>query len=209
MIVVLLEIQVAELVTLFPLCIAVKVTVVPIPPFLDKLIELPALDITVSVDDGPTLDDCPTVTVVDPLTAPDVAVMVTPLLVFARALIRPLLLTLTWLGTELAQVTGPPTFPVVPSLKFPVAIICKVLPICRVGLAGVTARLLRVGFTKKPWQPPRAKISTSVIGNSEFHLELEIIAEPSKSPFCTLRGKTAPPCTGEIGSRQCRFLQNC
>jgi hypothetical protein len=182
MIAVLLEIQVAELVTLFPLCIAVKVTVAPIPPFLDKLIELPALEVTVSADDPPPVDDCPTVTVVDPLTAPDIAVMVTPLVVFARALIRPPLLTLTWLGTELVQET-PLTFPVVPSLKFPVAIICKVLPICRLGLEGVTLRLLRDGFTKKPWQPPpRAKIRTTVITNSEFRLELEIIAEPRKIP---------------------------
>jgi hypothetical protein len=176
-IVVLVEIQVAELVTLFPLWVAVKVTLAPIPPLFDKLIELPALDVTVSVEEPPVLDDCPTVTVVDPLTPPDVAVMVTPLLVFARPLIRPPLLTLTWLGAELVQVT-PLTLPVVPSLKFPVAISCRVPPICRLGLAGVTVRLLRVGFTKKPWQPPRGKISTTVISNSVCRLGLEIIANP-------------------------------
>ena len=177
MIAVLLEIQVAELVTLFPLWVAVKVTLAPIPPLLDKLIELPALDVTVSVEEPPVLDDCPTVTVVDPLTPPDVAVMVTPLLVFARPLIRPPLLTLTWLGTELVQVT-PLTFPVVPSLKFPVAIICKLLPICRLGVGGVTVRLLRVGLTKKPWQPARVKISMTVMSNSVCRPGLEIIANP-------------------------------
>jgi hypothetical protein len=177
MIAVLLEIQVAELVTLFPLCIAVKVTLAPIPPSFDKLIELPALDVTISVEEPPVVEDCPTVTVVDPLTPVDAAVMVTPLLVFARPLIKPLLVTLTWLGTELVQVT-PLTFPVVPSLKFPVAIICKVLPICRLGLAGVTVRLLRVGVTKKPWQPTRPKISMTVIGNSVCRPDLEIIAKP-------------------------------
>jgi hypothetical protein len=177
MIAVLLEIQVAELVTLFPLWVAVKVTLAPIPPLLDKLIELPALDVTVSVEEPPVVDDCPTVTVVDPLTPPDVAVMVTPLLVFARPLIRPPLLTLTWLGTELVQVT-PLTFPVVPSLKFAVAIICKLLPICRLGLGGVTVRLLRVGFTKKPWQPARVKISMTAISNSVCRLGLEIMANP-------------------------------
>lgn len=174
---VLLEIQVAELVTLFPAWIAVKVTLAPIPPLLDKLIELPELAVTISVEEPLVVDDCPTVTVVDPLAPADVAVMVTPLLVFARPLIRPPLLTLTWLGTELVQVT-PLAFPVVPSLKFPVAIICKVLPICRLGLAGVTVRLLRVGLTKKPWQPTRAKISMTVISNSECRQGLEIIANP-------------------------------
>jgi hypothetical protein len=174
---VLLEIQVAELVTLFPLWVAVKVTLAPTPPLLDKLIELPALDVTVSVEVPPVVDDCPTVTVVDPLTPPDVAVMVTPLLVFARPLIRPPLLTLTWLGTELVQLT-PLTFPVVPSLKFPVAIICKLLPICRLGVGGVTVRLLRVGLTKKPWQPDRVKISMTVMSNSVCRPGLEIIANP-------------------------------
>jgi hypothetical protein len=174
---VLLEIQVAELVTLFPLWVAVKVTLAPTPPLLDKLIELPALDVTVSVEEPPVVDDCPTVTVVDPLTPPDVAVMVTPLLVFARPLIRPPLVTLTWLGTELVQLT-PLTFPVVPSLKFPVAIICKLLPICRLGVGGVTVRLLRVGLTKKPWQPDRVKISMTVMSNSVCRPGLEIIANP-------------------------------
>jgi len=49
MIVVLLQIQVAELVTLFPLCIAVKVTLAPIPPLFDKLIELLA---TIQAEEG-------------------------------------------------------------------------------------------------------------------------------------------------------------
>jgi hypothetical protein len=173
----LLEVHVAELVTLVPACVAVKVTVVPAPPFAVRLIVFPALDVTAMVD------DCPTVTVVDPLTPPEVAVMVTPLVVFARALIRPLLLTLTWLGTELVQVT-PLTFPVVPSLKFAVAIICKVLPICRLGVAGVTVRLVRVGFTKKPRQPAKADIKTTVqtVNSSVFRLELEIIAKPREVP---------------------------
>lgn len=67
----------------------------------------------------------PTVTVADPVAVPDVAVMVTPLVVFASPLISPVLLTLTWLADELLQLTLL-TLPVVPSLKFPVAVSCWV-----------------------------------------------------------------------------------
>lgn len=42
-----------------------------------------------------TVDDAPTVTVVVPLAVPDVAVMVTPDVVFAMPLIKPVLLTVT------------------------------------------------------------------------------------------------------------------
>jgi hypothetical protein len=69
-------------------------------------------------------------------------------------------------------------------LKFPVAANCWVWPTCRFGLAGVTVRLLSVGFTKKPRQPESAEISTMVaaVKNSVFRLELEIIAEPRELP---------------------------
>jgi hypothetical protein len=55
------------------------------------LIVLPEFEVTVSDEDAPT------VTVVDPLAVPDVAVIATPPLVpvFARPLINPVLLTLT------------------------------------------------------------------------------------------------------------------
>jgi hypothetical protein len=89
MMLVLLELQVAELVTLFPLCVAVKLTVEPVPPFVVKLIVFPELEVTVTVELAPT------VTVVDPLTVPEVAVIVTGLVVSARALTKPVLLTLT------------------------------------------------------------------------------------------------------------------
>ncbi|HVO63359.1 MAG TPA: hypothetical protein VMT53_20700 [Terriglobales bacterium] len=115
---VLLELQVAEPVTSVPFWVAVKLTDVPL---LVMLIVVPESEVTVIADD----EDCPTVTVVDPLAVPEVAVMVTPLLVFAKALTRPLLLTLTWLAFELVQVM-PLTLPVDPSLKFPVALICCV-----------------------------------------------------------------------------------
>jgi hypothetical protein len=89
---VLLEDQVAELVTSVPPWVAVKVM---LPPLTDRLIvwfgEVPEQLVQLTV----TVDDCPTVTVVDPLAVPDVAVMVIPVVVFAMPLINPLLLTVT------------------------------------------------------------------------------------------------------------------
>jgi hypothetical protein len=89
---VLLEDQVAELVTSVPPWVAVKVM---LPPLAVRLIvwfgEVPEQLVQLTV----IADDCPTVTVVDPLAAPDVAVMVIPVVVFAMPLINPLLLTVT------------------------------------------------------------------------------------------------------------------
>jgi hypothetical protein len=82
---------VAELLTLVPPWVAVKVTLDPAPPFALRLIVFPEQLLHVTV----TVDDCPTVTDVDPPTAPDVAVMVTPVVVFAMPVINPLLLTAT------------------------------------------------------------------------------------------------------------------
>lgn len=172
MMLMLLEDQVAELVTLVPPCVAVKVSVEP-APVAAMLIVVPELEVTV------TVADCPTVTVVVPLAAPDVAVMITPDVVFAMPLINPLLLTLTWVASPLLQLTLL-TLPVVPSLKVPVATSCKVWPTCRLGFVGVTVMLLSVGFTKKPRHPASAVINTTVktASNSEFRLELEIITNP-------------------------------
>lgn len=85
---VLLEDQVAELVTSVPPCVAVKVRVEPVPSVV-MLMVVPELEVTV------TFEDCPTVTVVVPLAVAEVAVMMTPLVVLAMPLINPLLLTLT------------------------------------------------------------------------------------------------------------------
>ena len=116
---VLLELQVAELVTFDPFWVAVNVT--GRPPLVVMLMVVPESELTVI-----PLDVAPTVTVADPLAVPDVAVIVTPPLVpvFASAFISPVLLTLTWLSPPL-QVTLL-TLPVVPSLKFPVAANCRV-----------------------------------------------------------------------------------
>ena len=81
----------AELLTLVPPWVAVKVTIDPWPPFVVRLIVFPVQE----SHDTVTFDDCPTVTVADPLAVPDVAVMVTPVVVLAMPLINPLLLTVT------------------------------------------------------------------------------------------------------------------
>jgi len=46
------------------------------------------------------------------------------------------------------------------------------------GVGGVTVRLLRVGLTKKPWQPARVKFSMTEMSNSVCRPGLEIIANP-------------------------------
>ena len=109
----------AELVTSVPFCVAVKFTVVPAPPFEVMLMGFPEFEVMVRVPLAPT------VTVADPLAVPEVAVMVTPDVVFAMPLIKPVLLTVTWLLSLLLQVTLL-TLPVVPSLKFPVTPSCSV-----------------------------------------------------------------------------------
>lgn len=113
----LLELQVAELVTSDPFWVAVKVTDVPL---LAMLIVVPEFEVTVIA-----VEDAPTVTVVEPLAVPDVAVMVTPEVVFAMPLIKPVVLTVTCVLSLLLQLTLL-TLPVVPSLKFPVAANCNV-----------------------------------------------------------------------------------
>lgn len=42
---------------------------------------------------------------------------------------------------------------VLPSLYVPVAIICRVVPACTVGVAGFTVIVVKVGLTKNPLQP--------------------------------------------------------
>ena len=114
---VLLEVQVAELVTSVPFWVAVNVTEVPL---LAMLIVVPEFEVTVIA-----VDVAPTVTVADPLAVPEVAVIVTPVVVFAMALTSPVLLTVTCEASPLLQLTLL-TLPVVPSLKFPVAASCSV-----------------------------------------------------------------------------------
>jgi hypothetical protein len=168
----LLELQVAELVMSLPFCIAVNVMAVPTGS-VSKLMDVPSEEVMV------TVDDCPTVTVAVPLTVPEVAVIVTPLVVFAIALINPVVLTVTCVESLLLQLTLL-TLPVVPSLKFPVAVNCWVCPTCRFGLVGVTVILLSVGLTKKPRQPDsaRTKRTVPVVSNSKLRLKLKIIAKP-------------------------------
>ena len=76
-----------------------------------------------------------------------------------------------------------PTLPVVPSLKLPVAVSCKLWPTRRFGFAGVTVIPLSVGFTKKPRQPLRAAINMKVaaVTNSASRLHFGIINIASKT----------------------------
>jgi hypothetical protein len=115
---VLLELHVALLVTSLPPWLAVNV--IAEPPSVAKLSVFPKSDVTVT-----DVDACPTVTVVDPVIIPDSAFISTPVvLVFAIALTRPVLLTVTWLGVALVHVTPFLRLLVEPSLLTPVAVIC-------------------------------------------------------------------------------------
>lgn len=115
----------------------------------------------VTLTDEEVVQVLPTQTVAVPLTAPvedvSVTVMVTDeAAVIDRALINPVLLTLTAEGWELSHAVPllPVTFCVVPSLKVPVAVNWVVwLRAVNEGLVGVIVMLLRVGSTKKPLQP--------------------------------------------------------
>jgi hypothetical protein len=101
------------------------------------------------------------VTVVDPLIAPKVAVIVTALVELASAFMRPVLLTLTTEGAELVQVTLLVIVFWLPSSYTPVATICRVWPTWREGLSGVTLMLVNVGFTKNPRHPAKAVLNNT------------------------------------------------
>lgn len=78
-----------------------------------------------------------TVSVVDPLTDPNTAVIV--LLPVATLVARPWALMLATEGEDEVQRTDPVTSWVLESLKVPVAVNCSVVPTAMLGLAGVTA----------------------------------------------------------------------
>ena len=91
------------------------------------------------------------VIVVEPLTVPDAAVIVacpgeTPVT-------NPVVLMLAIVESEVDQKALLVKSCVVPSLKVPVAAICKVLPCWNVGVVGPTVRVDSVGFTKNPLHP--------------------------------------------------------
>jgi len=119
------------------------------------LIVVPVHDVHVTVI---VPDDAPMLAVAVPLTAPLlevlVAVIVAVPVLDVVAVTRPLLLTFTTVGSELVHVEEPVRFWVLPSLNVPVAVNCWVCPtLCNENVVGVTAKLVKVGSTKKPLQP--------------------------------------------------------
>ena len=80
----------------------------------------------------------------------------------ATPVTNPVPLTLAIVESEEDQKAVVVSVFVEPSLKVPVAAICKVLPCWIVGVAGPTVRVERVGFTKKPVQP----LPTTTIRNA-------------------------------------------
>lgn len=114
-----------------------------------------------------------TVTVVDPLTVPEVAVMVA--LPVLTAVMRPPELIFAMVASELVQKTFEVRVLVVPSSKVPVAAICKVLPCWTDGVGGPTVIVVNVGLTKKPRQPADIRLKTSAkLSSTNLGLELNM-----------------------------------
>jgi hypothetical protein len=126
-----------------------------------------------------------TVTVVVALLAvPEAALIVAvqmPLTVFT-GLTSPLELIVAQAGALELQVTFPVKFSVEPSLKVPVAAICKVCEVVMVWSCGPIAREESVGFTKKPVHPDATvksrKAQTAAISD-HFRSILDISQNPA------------------------------
>lgn len=100
------------------------------------------------------------VIVVEPLTVPDAAVIVA--VPGETPVTNPVVLMLAIVESEVDQKALLVKSCVVPSLKVPVAAICKVLPCWNVGVVGPTVRVDSVGFTKNPLHPaPNASASAT------------------------------------------------
>src|ERR1700733_12704487 len=142
-----------------PAALIVAMVVVPeVQVTLDvRLCVVPSLNVPVAVNcwvaplaidgfTGVTAIDCRvaavTVRVVEPLIAPDVAVMVE--VPTAAALARPPVLIVAMVVVPEVQVTVDVKFCVVPSLNIPVAVNCWVAPLAIDGFTGVTAIDCRV-----------------------------------------------------------------
>src|ERR1700733_10357251 len=136
-----------------PVLIVAMVVVPEVQVTVDvKFCVVPSLNVPVAVNcwvaplaidgfTGVTAIDCRvaavTVRVVEPLIAPDVAVMVE--VPTAAALARPPVLIVAMVVVPEVQVTVDVKFCVVPSLNIPVAVNCWVAPLAIEGFAGVTA----------------------------------------------------------------------
>jgi hypothetical protein len=96
---------------------------------------------------------------VDPLSPFALAVIV--VLPVATPVATPLLWSMVAAVVSLdvqATLSAVPKFFVLPSLKLPTAVNCRVVPLTIVELDGVTEIELSVGATKNPWQPDRPQI---------------------------------------------------
>jgi hypothetical protein len=117
-----------------------------------------------------------TVTLVDPLTVAEVAVMVAVPAV--TPVTSPEVLTVATFCAELVQKTLVKGLLVLLSVKVPVAVICNPLPSWMDGVGGETVMLVSVGSTKKPRQPtapPREKRVVNATSSWSFRKLLSIV----------------------------------
>ena len=144
--------KVVSAVTSWPFKVAVNSTAVPAGSMV-RLISFPSEDVMSRLPPPP--DDCPIVTVTvpvaDPLDEVQFAVIVAVDELLVSAVTIPPLLTFTVVGSELLQVQDPVITEVLPSLKFPVAVNCRLCPlVCRLGLEGLMVTPVKFGLTKNP-----------------------------------------------------------
>ena len=151
------DVQLAELVTLVPLEVAVNVAWDCVDWLTLGFCGLMVRALVVLL----------TVMVSVPLTAFDVAVMVA--VPTAMAVTSPAVLTVAMLLSEVVHVRLARLLVVLPSLLVPVAVSCNVELGLMDGLLGVTAIEVNCGFTKNPRQPAAASVirtANAVIGTS-------------------------------------------
>lgn len=122
--------------------------------------------------------------VVEPLTVPDAAVIVA--VPGEAPVTKPVVVILAIVESEVDQKALFVRSCVVPSLKVPVAAICRVLPCWNVGVVGPTVRVDSVGFTKNPVHPMPIATMRSAIDPANswnfrlclFMLENQIVRGP-------------------------------
>ena len=191
---VLLDVNVVEPVTLLPLRVAANCTVVPLTL---RLIGDAGLDVRLRVVEVPAVIEMVPETTF-PFDACEAACTVTavPGVVTVVALAKPgvVVLSVTKPVGETVQVAVPVRFLLLPSSYVPVAINCTELPTVGkvVDWRVETVIPVRVGSTKNPWQPTATAMSPRTAKDAmswSLRRVLTINWKPRKGPF---RGNPSP-----------------
>jgi hypothetical protein len=120
-----------------------------------------------------------TFTVVEPLTPPNVALMVAD--PEATPVTKPVELTVAMVISDEAQLAESVMVSVLLLLYVPVAVICCVFPIARDGVDGARVTVVKVGPMKNPLHPERAGV---IAVNSNKAIMQTIAASFFSSRIC-------------------------